>query len=166
MLNSALRIKSGLTYGASSNFEELRSDGPFSISTYTRNETTEKAIDMALDVLKQLHDKGLTEEQLISAKEYIKGQTPQQLETFEQLGRRIAEIEFYGLDRHDVDDYFAHIDATSLSDTKKIIDKYYPLNDLVLVVIGKGSEIGSIMKKYADHVDQASISDKGFWKAH
>ena len=40
MLNSELRIQSGLTYGARSSFDERRAKGPFVISTYTRNEKT------------------------------------------------------------------------------------------------------------------------------
>ncbi|MDQ3012983.1 MAG: insulinase family protein, partial [Acidobacteriota bacterium] len=55
MLNDALRVSSGLTYGARSSFDERKARGPFVISTYTRNETTEKAIDLTLEILKRLH---------------------------------------------------------------------------------------------------------------
>src|SRR5581483_10975963 len=85
LLNSGLRINSGLTYGADSSFEQLRAAGPFAISSYTANESTEKAIDMALSILKDLHEKGITEQQLTSAKNYIKGQYPPRVETSDQL---------------------------------------------------------------------------------
>ena len=54
MLNEALRVESGLTYGAMSVFSKDKDPGPFAIYSFTRNESTEKAIDMALDVLKKL----------------------------------------------------------------------------------------------------------------
>src|SRR5262249_38909074 len=38
MLNTELRIQTGLTYGARSSFDERRAKGPFTIFTYTRNE--------------------------------------------------------------------------------------------------------------------------------
>jgi predicted Zn-dependent peptidase len=165
MINSALRIQSGLTYGASAGFDERRAAGTFSISTYTKNATTEKAMDMALDVLKQLHEKGITAEQLASAKSYLKGQYPRRMETSDALARMICELEVYGLDASDVNDFYAKVDAVTLADARRIIQKYYPLDNLVFVVVGKGSEIGPILKKYAPQEDTRSISGPGFWAA-
>jgi predicted Zn-dependent peptidase len=162
MLNSELRIKTGLTYGAGSFFDERRARGPFVISTYTKNETTERAIDMTLDILKRLHEKGITEEELKSAKTYIKGQYPPEIETADQLASLIAQLEFFGLDEREVNDLYAKIDAMTLADAKKIIDQYYPKENLVFVLIGKASEIQSIARKYAPKVDTKSISEPGF----
>jgi zinc protease len=165
MLNSALRIQSGLTYGAFSSFDQRKATGPFYISTYTKNPTTEQAMDMALDVLKQLHEKGITAEQLASAKNYLKGQYPTRLETSDQLASQLAELEFYGLDARDVDDFYPKLDAMTLADAQRIIKTYYPLDNLVFVVIGKAREIGPVVKKYAPKMDTRSISDPGFWPA-
>jgi len=162
MLNSELRIKSGLTYGARSFFGERRARGPFAIATYTRNETTEKAVDMTLDILKRLHEKGITQEELQSAKNYIKGQFPPRIETTNQLASRIAELEFYGLDASEVDNFYAQIDAMTLDDARRIIREYFPMENLVFVMIGKASEIASVAKKYAPKMDTKSISEPGF----
>ncbi len=163
MINSALRIQSGLTYGAGAGFDERRVAGPFSISTYTKNATTEKAMDMVLEVLKQLHEKGITAEQLASAKSYLKGQYPRSMETSDAVARTIAQLEVYGLDASDVNDFYAKVDGVTLADAQRIIQKYYPLDNLVFVVIGKASEIGPVMKKYAPQEDMRSISGPGFW---
>jgi zinc protease len=165
MINSALRIKSGLTYGASAGFDERRVAGTFTISTYTKNATTEKAMDMALDVLTQLHEKGITAEQLASAKSLLKGQYPSRMETSDGLARMICELEVNGLDASDVNDFYAKVDAVTLADARRIIQKYYPLDNLVFVVVGKASEIGPILKKYAPQEDTRSISGPGFWSA-
>jgi predicted Zn-dependent peptidase len=165
MINSALRIQSGLTYGASSVFEQRKAPGPFYISTYTKNPTTEQAMDMALDVLKQLHEKGISVEQLASAKSYLKGQYPLRIETSDQLASQLADLEFYGLDAHDIDDFYPKLDAMTLADAQRVIKTYYPLDNLVFVVIGKASEIGPVVKKYAPQTDTRSISDPGFWSA-
>jgi predicted Zn-dependent peptidase len=165
MINSALRIQSGLTYGANAGFDERKVAGPFFINTYTRNATTERAMDMALDVLKQLHDKGITDEQLVSAKSYLKGQFPLRIETSDQLANQIVELELYGLDAKEIDDFYPKVDSMTLADARRVIDKYYPLDNLVFVVIGKASEIGPIMKKYATKEDTRSISEPGYWPA-
>lgn len=162
MLNSELRIKTGLTYGAGSFFDERKSRGPFVISSFTKNETTEKAIDMTLEILKRLHEKGISEEELKSAKTYIKGQYPPEIETADQLAALIAELEFYGLDEREVNDLYSKIDAMTVADAKRIIDQYYPKDNLVFVLIGKAAEIQPVIRKYAPKVDTKSISEPGF----
>lgn len=162
MLNSELRINSGLTYGARSRFEERKVRGPFVISTFTRNEATEKAIDMTLDVLKRLHEKGITEEELKSAKNYIKGQFPPDIETTDQLAGLIAGLEFYGLDENEINSYYAKIDSMTVADARRVIKQHFPLDNLVFVLIGKADQIGAIAKKYATKVDTKTITQQGF----
>lgn len=162
MLNTELRIKTGLTYGARSSFIQHQTPGPFVISTYTRNETTEKAIDMTLDILKRLHEKGVTEEDLRSAKTYLKGQFPPTIETTDQLAVLLAQLEFYGLDANDVNGYYAKIDSMTMADAQRVIKQYFPLENLVFVLIGKAGEIEPIVKKYAPRIDKKTIGQPGF----
>jgi len=162
MLNEALRVNSGLSYGARSFFSQERVAGPFAISTYTRNETTIQAVDLALDMLKKLHEQGLSEEQLRSAKAYLKGVFPPQIETPDQLAATLAELEFYGLDAREIDAYFARIDAVTLADTRRVIKQYFPQENLVFTLVGKADEIREKVKKYAPQVDVKQINQAGF----
>lgn len=162
MLNDALRVSSGLTYGARSGFDQRKAAGPFAISTYTRNETTEKAIDMALDILKRLHEKGVNEADLKSAKNYIKGQFPPRIETTDQQAALLVELEFYGLDERDINEFYSKIDAMTLADAQRIIKQYFPLDNLVFVLVGKASEIESVARKYATKFDTKSINQPGY----
>lgn len=162
MLNTELRINTGLTYGARSTFEQRKIRGPFLISTYTQNDKTERTIDLALDVLKRLHEKGITEEELKSAKTYLKGQYPPRIETTDQLAALVTELEFYGLNESEVNDYYAKVDAMTMADARRIIKEYFPAENLVFVLIGKADEIQTLAKKYAPNVDTKSINDSGF----
>jgi zinc protease len=162
-LNEALRVESGYTYGASSFFDSRKAPGPFGIFSFTKNETTTPAIDLALQVLEKLHKNGVTEEQLKSAKSYIKGQFPPTIETSGQLARRIVVNEFYGLNDDEVNQLEARVDAVTPAIAKQVIEKHFPLDNLVFVLIGKASAIGPAVKKYADKMDTRPISDPGFW---
>ncbi len=162
-LNEALRVESGYSYGARSFFDSRKAPGPFEIASFTKNETTTPAIDLALQILEKLHKNGVTEEQLKSAKSYIKGQFPPTMETSGQLVRRIVVNEFYGLGDDEVNQLEARIDAVTLAMAKQTIEKHFPLDNLVFVLIGKASAIGPAVKKYADKMDQRPISDPGFW---
>ncbi|HVO58575.1 MAG TPA: pitrilysin family protein [Dongiaceae bacterium] len=162
-LNEALRVESGLTYGAQSFFDSRKQAGPFAIFSYTKNETTVQAMDLALQVLAKLHKDGVTAAELTSAKAYIKGQFPPELETSRQLAREIATNEFYGLGDDEVNQLEARLDAVTPEIAKQVIAKHFPSDDLVFLLIGKASEIGAAVRKYAPQVDSRKISDPGFW---
>ncbi len=163
MLNTALRIESGYTYGASSFFQNQKAAGPFILYSFTKNETTVPAIDLALKVLDDLHKNGLTAAQLDTAKKYTKGQFPPRIETSGQLASRIATNEFYGLDDNEINQLEARIDAVTLESAKQTIEKHFPKENMVFVLIGKASEIGPAVKKYAEKQDERKISEPGFW---
>ena len=164
-LNEALRVESGYTYGAESFFDDRKAAGPFAIFSFTKNETTTPAIDLALQVLAKLHKDGVTEEQLKSAKSYIKGQFPPNIETSRQLARIIASHEFYGLSDDEVNQLEARVDAVTPDVARQVIQKHFPADNLVFVLIGKASAVGPAVRKYATTQDTRLISDPGFWPA-
>ena len=163
MLNEALRVESGLTYGASSFFVREKEPGPFAIFSYTKNETTGQAIGMALEVLRKLHTDGVTKEQLDSARNYIKGQFPPTIETSGQLAGLIASHEFHGLDDSEINELDARLDAVTPEIAKQVIAKHFPKDNLVFTLIGKAEEVGPAVKKFAEKEDGRKISEPGFW---
>jgi zinc protease len=163
MLNEDLRVNTGLTYGASSQVEQMRLPGAIAISTYTKTETTARAVDLALEVLKRLNEKGLTAEQLESAKAYFKGQYPtRQLETIDQLASVVGQIEMYDLGRVEVDGLFSRIDAVTLAQVNAATRKYYRTDNLTLVLLGAADKIRDSVKKYDPHMVEMSIRDPGW----
>lgn len=165
LLNDALRVNSGLTYGASSRLVQSVESGTISISTYTRTDTTEKAMDLALQVLKKFHDQGINAEQLASVKAYMKGTFPtQNLETTDQVASVVTDIEIYGLNKGEVDDLFSRIDALTLERANALIQKRYATEGLTFVVLGNAEKIRAVVKKYAPEVVEVSVKDGGFGK--
>jgi predicted Zn-dependent peptidase len=163
LLNEALRVESGLTYGAISAFDPRKAPGPFGIYSYTKNESTAQAIDMALQVLQKLHKQGITAEELASAKSYIKGQFPPSIETSKQLAQIVAINEFYGLDDREINDLEARLDAVTPAIAQQAIQKHFPTDNLVFTLIGKRSDIATGVRKYAEKQDARVISEPGFW---
>lgn len=163
MLNDELRVNSGLTYGANAQVQQFRMPGAIVINTYTKTDTTAQAIDLALDVLRKLNEKGISAEQLASAKAYVKGLYPtRRLETMDQLASLIGEIELYNLGRDEVDGYFARIDAITLDQANATIRKYYKTGDLTFVVLGSADKIREQMKKYDPHATEVQIKSAGW----
>jgi predicted Zn-dependent peptidase len=162
ILNDELRVSSGLTYGAHSQFGRYRQPGPFAISSFTQNSSTTQAIDMTLAVLQRLHEKGLTAEQLKSGRAYLKGQFPPQIETPDQLAPLLNQLDFFGLDEREINDYFRRLDAVTLQDCKRVIEQYFPREDLAFVVVGKAAEVKQGLTKYAPTIETREITQIGY----
>ena len=50
----------------------------------------------------------------------------------------------------------------TLADAQRVINQYFPLDNLVFALVGKASEIESIVKKYAPKIELKSITQPGF----
>jgi len=151
MLNTELRVRTGLTYGARSTLTRPSLPGSVWITSYTATETTVDAIDLALDVLGELHDKGIHVSMIESARNYLMGQFPPDLETASQLAAQLAALEFYGLDRAFVNEYGHALGAVTAAEVRQVIGEVYPSpEDLVFVLIGDAAKIRGAAAKYGD----------------
>jgi zinc protease len=148
MLNDELRVNTGLTYGANSRFSPLKNAGTFTISTFTATKTTEAAIDKALEVLNNLHAKGIDETSLASAKNYVKGQFPPRFETSNQLAGLLTQMFWYGFDESFINNFEKNVDGLTLPKAKEIIAKYFPKDKLQFVMVAKSADIKKIVEKY------------------
>jgi zinc protease len=159
MLNDELRVNSGLTYGAASRFAPLKNAGSFSIYTFTASKTTEAAIDKAVEVINMLHNKGVDDTALASAKNYVKGQFPPRYETSGQLASLMTQMYWYNFDESFINNFQRSVDGLTVAKAKDIIAKYFPKDKLQFVMVGKSSEIKPIVSKYGP-VTEVQIKDE------
>jgi predicted Zn-dependent peptidase len=159
MLNSALRIESGLTYGARSRIDEPTQPGTVAMVSYTATESTVEAVNMALAQLRKLHEQGFSESQLESGKTYRQGLFPMGFETAKDLASQLMTLKFYGLADNTVNDYARDMAKVSLEKSRAVINRVYPPEqDLVFVFIGDSERIGQQVTAYGK-VTHMSITD-------
>jgi zinc protease len=160
-LMNEMRTKAGLTYNAHARFIRRKVPGEFYVSSFTRTDDTQAAVDMALQLLDRLHKKGISKEEIDSAQNYIRGQFPPDYETPGQLAGAIAELEFFGFDRDYINGYTGRTDAVKLADTKKAIATYYPDKNLAIVLVGQADKVRKLAGKYGP-LTEKEISAPGF----
>ena len=137
LLNSELRIRSGLSYGAGSGFTRGRAAGEFAIRSFAETRHTVRAIDLALRTLSRLKRAGVTQAMLDSARSYVIGQYPMNLETAADWAAQLAELELYGLDPAYIEGYGPALRSASLEDARQVISQAFPVGrQLAVVVIG------------------------------
>ncbi len=162
MLNSKLRVESGLTYGARSELGRLSASGYAMISSFTETTKTVEAIDMAVDIQARLRNSGISKEQIESARNYVMGQFPPRLETASQLAEQFAVLERYGLSAAYVNDFPAALAAVSPNDIAAVVEEVYAADaDLVFVLIADADAVRDAVSAYGP-VTEISISDPSF----
>jgi len=147
-LSTELRIKRGLTYGASSNFQTWSLGGLFMANSYTKNDKIGEMLDIVLDLLKKARKDGFAAEEVESSRNYLQGQFPQRLETNASKAGTYAMLAFYNLGFDYYDKYLAKVQAVSQSEAKDAATKLLPETDFVLVVVGKAADIKKQLEKY------------------
>lgn len=149
ILNTELRIKSGLSYGARSGFARGSVPGEFAIRSFAQTENTGKALDLALQTLARLKEDGVTQQMLQSARAYVLGQYPLSFETAGDWAGAMAEIELYGLDRDYIDGYAEALQRVTVESARAVIDHAFPHPDAVeIVLIGDAARVRSQVQAY------------------
>ena len=157
-LNDELRINSGLTYGARSRFDSKALGGSFSMSTFTKTETTEDTMDLLLKTYARLWEKGIDQATLDSAKAYVKGRYPPRFETSQNLARLLSDMFVYNYDEQLINTFDERVDQLDLDKTKTLIKTYFPKDKLQFTIIGKAESIEKMLEKYGN-VQTINIKD-------
>jgi zinc protease len=160
-LNDELRINRGLTYGARSGFRPFRNAGTFAISSFTKTEHTQEALNVSLEVLNRLHTQGVDPNTLSSAQNYVCGQFPIRFDTAGSLAGLLTDMFVYGFDETYVNTFMPRVRAMTPEKAKAIIAAYFPKDRLQFVLIGKASAIRDSVKTLGQ-LTEKEIKAPGF----
>ncbi len=161
MLNTELRVKSGLTYGARSGIERSRQPGAATISSFTKTESTRAAIDLAIATLDGLHMDGLDAATIESAKHYVAGQFAPGLETAPQLSAQLVNMTVYGDSRDAIDGYLGRIATATPAQIAEARAVFPDSKDLAIVAIGDAAKIRETLQSYGP-LTEMKLTDPRF----
>jgi predicted Zn-dependent peptidase len=162
ILNTELRIKSGLSYGAASGFQRGSVPGAFLIRSFTQTDTTGQALDLTLQTLDHLKRDALPAEMLESARAYVLGQYPLQYETAAHWAAAFADLEFFGLGKDYIEGYSPAVANVDLAEAAAVTADAFPRPaDLAVVLIGDAAKIRETAAKYGS-VTEMKLIDPNF----
>jgi len=140
-LMQAIRVNRGLSYGVSGSFDRLMAGGWFSVSTFTKTETTREIIDVTLSELKKMGNAGPTRAELEAAKTYLGGLYPLKFETNDAVAGAIADIRLYHLGDDWVERYRERLMAVTVEQAREVARKYLLAEPPTLVLVGKAASV-------------------------
>lgn len=128
-----IRVNRSLSYGANSSFNAFQHAGPFVISTFTKNETLGETIQVALDTLKGLKDKGMQAPEFEKARASAAGRFAQNIQTPEALLSELAKLSLYQLPLSSLVNRSEQLKAVTLTAANQTAAAL-PFDDLLLVI--------------------------------
>ncbi|MGH9744610.1 MAG: M16 family metallopeptidase [Candidatus Acidiferrales bacterium] len=146
-LNTEVRIKKGLTYGAFSSFTPRRFAGAFSAGTFTRTEATVEATKLVVDLLAKMAAGDIEPKELDFARDYLAGSYPLESETAEQVAERVLTAAAFELPADYNSTYPDRVRSVSLSQAKESAHRYFGTEDLDIVLAGNVGAFREGLKK-------------------
>jgi zinc protease len=135
-LAEEVREKNGLSYSVYSYFYPLRVAGPFLIGLQTKNETRERALAIARNVIADFVAKGPTPQELDAAKKNISGSFPLRLDSNGKITENLAVIAFYGLPLTYLDDFIPRIKAVTAEQVRDAFRRRVHPDRMLTVTVG------------------------------
>src|SRR5918911_2665022 len=118
-LNQEIRIKRGLSYGASSALDMRRGTGPFLAATQTKNESGATVASLLIDELGRLASEAVPDTELTPRKAALMGNFARNLETTDGLVAQVGSLALYGLSFDEINNYINKVQTISASDVQK-----------------------------------------------
>ena len=145
-LNQRIRDDLGLTYSISSSFDFRLNEGPFLISTFSRHDVVGKVLEETLKMMNDFVDKGVTEQELNTAKSVFKGQFPAVIETADRYAGNINALRFYGVGEAYLANFNQLVSAVSVKQVNEAIKKYFKTQNLTVVLYTDKEKVMSQLK--------------------
>ena len=125
-LGESVREAKGLAYGVHSELDAGLGAGPWAVRAGINPANVDAAFAGIRDEMHRLREEGVTQEELVRAKNYSTGSLVLHLETNDGVAGLIQDIELFDLGLDYADRYAAIIDALTLDEVNRAATKHIP----------------------------------------
>jgi len=140
-LNETLRVKKGLTYGASGGYNAQRMAGEFVLSTFTKIASTPEAVQAALEEVRRLQGEPPSPQELDHTKAYILGSFAGDRETPQATTADLWLMESEGLPGDYLRRLLEGVKTTDATACTALAQNTLTPETFVIVVVGPAAEL-------------------------
>lgn len=148
-LMQTVRSDLGLAYAVFGNYSSnINYPGTFFAGVMTKSSTTAEAIDAILVEIKKLQDEPVSKEELTDAKDRFLNSLVFRYDSKNKILSERLSNEYNGLPQDYFDQYVEQLKKVSISDIQRVAKNYLKPDQVQIMVVGNGDEIGNQLDKY------------------
>ena len=157
-INEEIRIKRGLSYGASSRFDMRRRGGLFSASAQTRNSAVAEVAKLLKEELGNLEHETADKEELTARKASLIGSYARRLETGAGIAAATADLAVYDLPLSALAAYPADIQMVTGSLVWTFAARRLPTSQSNIIIVGDSRQFLSALQKEFQDIEVIPIA--------
>ncbi|PBJ13269.1 pitrilysin family protein [Flavobacterium sp. ACN6] len=146
-LNMNLREQHAWTYGANSSIGSGKYVTKFKATSAVRNTVTDSAVVQFVKEIKRIRSERVDPEVLRNVKAGYIGRFVMQVEKPQAVARYALNIETEKLPADFYEKYIQTINNVTADDIYRVANKYFLLDNMRIVIVGKGSDVISSLEK-------------------
>lgn len=158
-LNQEIRIKRGLSYGASSRLEARRDGGTFVASAQTKNTSGAEVASLLLGELSRLSNEPVAAAELVPRKAVLTGGFGRALETTEGLVGQLASLSLYGLSLGEINNYMSNVQAVTPADIQKFANGPISVKNANIIIVGNAKDFLEPLRKQFPNVEVIPVAE-------
>ena len=146
-LNEEIRIKRGLSYGASSRLQSLGDAGMWLAAAQTKNPSAPQVVELVLGEFKRLGSTRISADELAARKATLIGSYGDRLETTAGLAEQVGELAIYGVKLAQIGKYIEQVQAVTPKQIETYAAKHLDANGSRVVVVGDAAQFGAAIRQ-------------------
>ena len=135
-LNQEIRIKRGLSYGASAGLSAARTSGSFRASAQTKNESAPQVLDLIRAEMTRLGAEPAGADELKARKSVLVGGYGRELETSSGLARILGNLALYGVPLNEMSRYTGKVEAVSADQVTAVARRLFDPATASVIIAG------------------------------
>ena len=151
-----LRESKGYAYNAVSEIEFYKSCSVFFVKAKVRPEVVEPSIQEILKEIENITKNKVPSPEIEEAKSYLIGNFPLQIETFDDLTSKVAELKAFNLGDEHWNKYYENIMHTTSDKLFELAGKIPIMTPLVVVV----GDADTVLNQFGKSIKEVEIFDK------
>lgn len=157
-LNEEIRIKRGLSYGASSDLEPRRDSGLWLASAQTKNPSAVQVVGLMQGEFDRLGNTPVPDSELAARKATLIGGYGRSLETTAGLASQVGDLAVYGVELADIGRYIDRVQAVTATQIQRYARSHLGQQGRHVVVVGDASVFGAALHTRYPHSGRLEMS--------
>jgi zinc protease len=158
-LNQEIRIKRGLSYGATSQLDTRRNVGPFVASAQTKNQSAAQVADLLLNEVSRLASAPVPDIELNPRKAVVVGNFARNLETNAGLVAQVASLAVYGINLGEINQYIANVQGITSSDVRGFAGSHLDAKTTSVVIVGNAKDFLTELRQKYPQVEVIAMAE-------